>query len=493
MLKSRASDIIKSFSEEERKYFGQFIRSPYFNSNKNLIKLYSVINEDFHRIDSEKMTEESLFAEIFPGKKYNYNIMKNLLSALAVLCEEFIVTDFYKRNRKNEFRNFLVLMNEFDTRHLDKYFNKGIKKYKEASPAMLIESDTYINSALLEESIYFFNSSRSDDKALEEAVYNELVYYICDFYRKLSRSMWKVDINKGNINSIYEKDFIKILTGNIDFESLMVQLKGIDEKAYNFIYLNNLLIKLVKKEEDTAPFYELKELVYKTIDGYENYERFSIFTKMLSYCASAYRIGKTEFLDESLDVRLFMMEKVKFNYAGQGPFNFHYFIETVLMLLLNRPVEEAQQYLEKYFNSVAPDKREITYNLSMAHIMEVKGEYNKAIEFLSKTAHTDTEVKGWIKRLYIRTYYSLNEFEPGIDAVKAFISFVKDKNDLNAHARVNYSSFAAITEKMFRIKAEPEKYDTEDVNKLIRTVEENNFISKKWQLEKLNELKGIVK
>ena len=305
--------------------------------------------------------------------------------------------------------------------------------------------------------------------------------------------MWKIDINRGNINSIYEKDFISILTDNIEFENLMLELKGIDEKAYNFIYLNNLLIKLVKKEEDSTPYYELKELVFKTIDLYENYERFSIFTKMLSYCASAYRIGKTEFMNESIDARLFMMEKVKFNYEGQGPFNFHYFIETILMMIIQRGTDAASEFLQKYFHSVAPDKRDTTFNLSMAHICEAKGEYNKAIEYLSKTAHTDTEIKGWIKRLYIRTYYNLNEFESGLDAVKAFISFVKDKNDLNQHARKNYRSFAVITEKMFKIKSLPDKYDKEDVDKLIREVEENNYISKKWQLDKLNELRDIVR
>ena len=187
MLRSRAIDIIKTFSIEERKHFAQFIKSPYFNSNKNLTKLYTTIRNDFPLIDTERVTEEKLFSAIFPGKKYNYNIMKNLMSALAVLCEEFLVMNYIKRDPKNKFRNFLMLMNEFDTRLLDKYFNKGIDKYKEGSESRLIGNDLYMNNAMLEESIYFFNSSRSDDKALEEAVYNELVYYICDFYRKLSQ------------------------------------------------------------------------------------------------------------------------------------------------------------------------------------------------------------------------------------------------------------------------------------------------------------------
>jgi hypothetical protein len=492
MYKTKPVEIISTFSTEEIKEFSAFVRSPYFNTNKNLIKLFDAVKNDLKKIQAGSITEENIFSALFPGKEYNYGIMKNLVSSLAVLCEEFLIINSVRNNEKNQLRKSLLLAEEYDNRLLDRYFYKRVNKMRADAEKELLGSDYYMNYALMEEAVYFFNSSRSDDKALEAAVYNEIVYNLCDFYRKFSRSMWKIDINMGNINSKYEKDFIKLLNGSINFEKLTEELKGIDEKAYNYIHLNTLLIKLLKREEDTAPFYELKALIEKTIDQYENYERFSIFTKLLSYCSSSYRLGRMEFMGESLEIRMLMIEKVRFNYKGQGPFNFHNFIETVMMIILEKNADIAEEFLNKYFHVVAAEWREVTFNLAMAYIHEARSENSMAIEFLAKTAHADTDIKAWIKKLYIRIYYNTGEFESGLDAVSAYKSFVKGKNEYNAHARKNYLAFAGIMEKMFKIKCSPEKFTANDVNVLYNDVESNNYISRQWQLEKIDELKQMV-
>ena len=79
MIKNKAIEVISTFSGPELKEFSLFLESPYFNSNKSLIKLFGEIKKALLANKAENLTEEFLYGKIFKGKKYNYGIMKNLM------------------------------------------------------------------------------------------------------------------------------------------------------------------------------------------------------------------------------------------------------------------------------------------------------------------------------------------------------------------------------------------------------------------------------
>lgn len=492
MKKTKPVEIIFTLSPDELKDLDAFVRSPYFNTNKKLIKLYDVIRKKLDKIQAEKITEEQIFAEVFPGKEYNYAIVKNLTSALASVLEDFLVINAVRTKPINRVRNRVILMDEYDSRLLDHHFNKTIRRTKSELDEQLIDNNYYADYTMFEEGIYFFNSSRSDERALEDAIYNEVIYSLCDFYRKFSRSMWKIDISIGNLNSRYDKNFIALLDQHIAFEKLAEEMKGIDEKAHGYILLNTLLIKMLVKPEDVSSYYQMKKLLNDTIDRYENYERFSIFSKLVSYCSTMFRNGNAEFINEALYIRMLMMEKVKFNHEGLGPLNFHHFAETILMITVEQGAPTAEEVLNKYINIIGEDKRDISFNLSMAHIHEARGNNDEAIEHLVKIPHMDTDIKMWIKRLYIIIYYNTGQFETGLDSVNALKGFINTNKEMTEVLKKRYIDYAKIMEKMLKIKCSPEQYTAEDVENLHNEVNANSHIIRRMLLEKVSELKKIV-
>jgi hypothetical protein len=491
MLKTKPVEIILTLSHGEIKELTAFVRSPYFNTNKNLAKFFEVIKKNLKKVQADKFTEEDAYTEIFPGKEYNYGIMKNLVSGLASVCEEFLIMNSVRTRRQNYIRSRVLLADEYDSRYLDQHHHKVINKTVRELDAQLMDNFYYSDRALVEEAKYFFHSSRSDDKSLEAAVYDETIYNVCDFYRKFSRSMWKIYNSMSNSNSAYEMDFIRILSSNINFRQLAESMKGINEKEYSYIILNTLLIKLLVDSDHIGSYFELKELLVRTIDRYENYEKFSILTKVISYCSRMFKSGHYDFMHESLDLRIMVMEKVRFNFEGQGAFNFHSYIETVLMICTERSTQEAEEFLNRHIDSVSADKAELCRSLCMAYICEARGENSKAIKFLVKTPHIDNDIKIWVKRLYISIYYNTNEFEAGLDAVNAFRGFIGGK-DFTGYSRKRYTDYAKVMEKMIKIKCSPEQYSAGDLESLYNEVNLNNNILKRWQLEKIADLKKII-
>ena len=488
MLKTKPAEIISTFSKDELKEMSAFVSSPYFNTNKNLVKLYELIRKNIDKIKEGKLSEEDIYKKLFKGKPYNYGIMKNLISGLAVLLDEFLKIHSYRNMPVNKTYSEIRLADQYDTRRLDKHYEKLINRTTAELERQAIDNYYYSDRAMTEESKYFFYSSRNDDRGLEDAIYDEMLYTLCDFYRRFSRNLWKIHINIDNVNSKFEKDFIELAGKYIDFEKLADELKGINKREYSYIKLNTYLLRLLIKPDDTSPYFELKKLVKETIENYENYERFSILTKVLSYCSTAHRAKVPGFMHESLEMRILLMEKVKFNNGGLGPFNFHYFTETIMMFLHEKNTAGAAEFLEKYGDTVGPVNREINYNLSKAYILEAEGKYREALALIAKARHNDTEINIRIRRLYFMLYYNMEEYEAGLDAVNAYRAYIKSNNDLTDILRQKYLTSAYFVEKVFKIKAMPEKYSAGDIEEIIADHNNRGWILSQWVSEKLGEL-----
>ena len=92
MKNNKVFGILRTFSKEEFLEFGKFIASPFFAKGRNVIPLYRYLRKYYPGFDSPKMTHEEAFAKIFPGKKFSLQVLRNHLTAMQKMCEEYLVT-----------------------------------------------------------------------------------------------------------------------------------------------------------------------------------------------------------------------------------------------------------------------------------------------------------------------------------------------------------------------------------------------------------------
>ena len=91
MNNSKLIRLLKLIEPEEIKDFTKFLKSPFFNSNKQCLSLYSYLSIHHPSFNSPKLAKEKVFKKLFPGRKYNYNILSNLMSQLTALTEEYLL------------------------------------------------------------------------------------------------------------------------------------------------------------------------------------------------------------------------------------------------------------------------------------------------------------------------------------------------------------------------------------------------------------------
>ena len=92
----------------------KFMQSPYFNTNKDLIKLFDELIKTFPDFSADK---EVVFNKIYPKIKYNDETFRLQCSALNELIEMFLLQEHLK---KNEFLKQQLLAEAYDKKRVYK-------------------------------------------------------------------------------------------------------------------------------------------------------------------------------------------------------------------------------------------------------------------------------------------------------------------------------------------------------------------------------------
>jgi hypothetical protein len=98
MENSKLAEVLRTFSKDELKEFEKLVVSPFFNNDKNSVLLLKELKKFHPGFSSKNLTKENLFSRIYPGKKYNDQVMKNAISILMKMCNEY----FFEVNLRKE-------------------------------------------------------------------------------------------------------------------------------------------------------------------------------------------------------------------------------------------------------------------------------------------------------------------------------------------------------------------------------------------------------
>ncbi|MBK6877824.1 MAG: hypothetical protein IPG99_15565 [Ignavibacteria bacterium] len=71
----------------------------------------------------------------------------------------------------------------------------------------------------------------------------------------------------------------------------------------------------------------------------------------------------------------------------------------------------AEEFLNRYAGKLPAESRDNTYNYCMAMIHFSRKEFGKSLECLSKISDEKLIRKYFLKKLYLKIYYELNDYE----------------------------------------------------------------------------------
>ena len=154
MNNSQFIKILKTLSTDEKKKFRKFLLSPYFNTNKILVKLFDHLTKKYKGYTN--INENKVFQFIYPGKKVNKKRIRDLSSEMLGLCERFMAEEVFSLQRNNLSLNTL---NKYNQKSLK---NRFLNKYNETLHELTsnkIDYEHYLHITTLDKEMFKFHNT----------------------------------------------------------------------------------------------------------------------------------------------------------------------------------------------------------------------------------------------------------------------------------------------------------------------------------------------
>ena len=479
MVNTKLVKLLQTFSKAEILKYRDYINSPYFNKNKNIASLGEEVISFYPEFNSNEFTEEDIYKKIFADEKFDYFKIKNFISDLYQLALSFLRL---KAVERKEYENEIALLDELHERKLDIIYAQREKKVSGFLDNSPVKDETYYYLRHLlgkiNTSHYKFQKTGYSFNQIQNEFDTFLDYSLIGLLRLYSKML--NNKNHGNIsfnmemfediwNYVKDKDFEDNPSCNIYRQTIMLELTK-DEKEYK------KLLMLKEKYDNNIP----KEDMYYILNYINTY--------------AVYRLKQG---DESYYKDRFMSfrEILERNFVPSNNFLYPNFISTFVSACMAGEYKWAEEFMTQYQKGISPkEEKSNSLNYCKAFLAYRLKDFDKALEYFSKTNFKLYLMKVMVKSYSIRIYYEQNMYEQVISAIDTFRHYLKTEKLVAESQKTAHYEFLKILSELTRHKIEPKNIidgvELGLLKKQINDMSSNPLGSKNWLIEKANELKN---
>ena len=245
MFKSPIIKILKTFSKQDMKEFGLFVRSPFFNTNQSVIKLFEQIKKYHPEFDDKIQGKELLFEKTFGKIKYDDSFMRVTVFRLLELAKEFLI---HRNLKRNDLLKDVILLDELNYCELYDVILRSISDLEKKTDKIKVRDDQ----------LYFFKYRMEYFKNEVKAKDTKLITYKDALTEDLMLEQRNLNIYFF-INSLKffqfflnQKDFVVNASGYPEFVNNVLEYLETNNEYLNVPTLKTyyLLIKLISKKDN---------------------------------------------------------------------------------------------------------------------------------------------------------------------------------------------------------------------------------------------------
>lgn len=488
--------LLKTFSDDEMKSFGKFISSPYFSSGRNLRPLYNLLKKYYPDFKPSVLTEEKLFAKLYPGKRYegkrSAHALSVIISEMYVMAEKFLQAERYFST--NVYKDILLLL-ELENRELLDIFDsvsaKIIKNDEKAPRA---------SSYLMKKLLHNISQTRAGRQRNSPTVYayNESVMkaeesLIIYFLSQLSQLtlMRKMNYHKDTKQS----GLIELFHSFFNYEKFSDALLNFKNEENFLVQMHIYSARLDFDYNDSESYEALKKILFDRVDKITA-EYCWIFSHSLINCTMFQNKGNVNnYKNDYLDIYDMLMRKSieDKNYRllsrdlllVKGIYNY------IKICVKVNQLERLENFIKNYSNYFYEPIKEDAILFSMGSLEFARGNFRKSLTLLSKTNFIIPMLIKDTKLLKIKACYELGYYDllySEIDNYRHFLSSTKEITETQLKSDIQLMKF---TKRLAGIKY---KSDTTGLKNLETAIENSEYktLHMQWLIKKVEELKNMI-
>lgn len=94
--------LLRTFDEDELQDLQHWLKSPWCNSNRNLIPLLEELRKYHPGFNSKRITAERLFKRVLPEGKYSKRRLNNLMSAGFKAAKRYLIFQQFSQDEHRQ-------------------------------------------------------------------------------------------------------------------------------------------------------------------------------------------------------------------------------------------------------------------------------------------------------------------------------------------------------------------------------------------------------
>lgn len=488
MQKSTVIEILSHFSKEDVDRFTDFVNSPFYNKNKSISRLFIEMRKYYPGFENENLRKENIWKKIYPGKSFNYGVMKNLIHELSKLLEEYITIHSFENamQRNYFFAAGLIGRQIFNLYHKrTSYLEKKKDEFLKNSTSQLFyhvySQLSHLNLTHNVNDKLSTKVAEAEQKFIAYKIAYCLVQISRDFSDHIVLSVLKKEkYSKNNFSDIYFEIF-----KTIKIDEIISLLEKDFPNEHKILIIHRNLFLAYMNLKSFEHYIRFKESVFRYAEFISKSELKLLCHKLRNLIGILRHNNVSGNLNrESMEIYDFMVAENIFDFGGMTVSEVS-FNNYVTYLAEFKEDVKLESFISKYASSVTGHNKTNAYNYAMANLMFLRGKYSKSLEFILKLNNDYEKLKILIKTLQVKCYYELNDYESFLSLYDSFKKFDHRNTFGIENQQKNLLEICKIVNEFFKIRNEFNEVNLASIKKKLG---KENFTERMWLNEKIAEI-----
>ena len=464
-------------SKEELKLLRKAVNSPLYNTNKNVVRLFEILRPLHPQFEDSTKSRAKLFKKLFPKESYNDYKLRWHFTELTKVIEQLLL---YLNQERDQFERQKRLTEVYRERKLYPLFLKGNTDLLEQLAAETPNAATYLETFHLLSTKYFHplhDKYHPEDTTLEAVSKNLDGFFVI---QKLRLAL----AHKANQQVFNTKTAIDFIA------AIKIAHKNGFQKENKLFKLYLQALDLVDAP-DSVNFDQFEVEVFSPLPSYQKIDQQFIFYSCINFILKKVNEGAADAFEDR--ILKWYQFGLKYNMIlVSGKITEATFANIVINGCKKKQFQWAEQFIADYKEYLPAKNKEANLSYYWGLFYYLKGDWNKAIEFLTSNRNDDIHPPR-TRIAIIRTTFEQFLLDDSylsllLAHLQSFESFVRRGDYYTRKRQTYYLSFIKITRllaKKIHKGASPKEIQTWFETKTLTGFPK---LAKNWLQEKVNNL-----
>lgn len=472
MQQSKLIEVLRKLPVKDFKRLYDYLDSPFFPKSEEVIRLFKYIKPYYPNFDSPKLGKQKVFPSIFPKKEFNNLAFNNILFDGLELVEQYYIHAHLSHNNTSSYRPLL-----------DFYVSVDLPKHFESVHKFLHQ---YYEKITLRNYEYWYQQwvlgnylmqGETITYQVEEQIYHHKVVEIFDICYLIHKLEYLC--TNDSLKHIYNSS-VSSMSLN---EPIIIFLK--ESKIYENVPVMKLYYHtycMLNEDNGIEHFAILRTILPQYSNLIDKIELTNFYVYLENYCIKQYNLTKlAKYAHDLFEIYKYKVQS-GIMYDIKGNISPDYFKNVIVLCDRIQEYEWATEFIKTYAEKLPENMRNDVEPYCRAILTFGQKKYSETLKLLNQAEPINIFFNLNSRRLLIRTYYEMEEYENALSALNRLRVFIHRNEILSEERKEPHRNFANFLIKLIQ------NDKTNKTQKLKTDIEATpNTAERKWLLEKVEE------